>query len=34
ERAGFAVELYALPEFGRRRDGSPRARMVVARRLP
>ncbi|MFE0254824.1 class I SAM-dependent methyltransferase [Streptomyces sp. NPDC059010] len=33
-RAGFAVELQALPEFGRRRDGSPRVRMVVARRLP
>jgi SAM-dependent methyltransferase len=33
ERAGFGVELQALPEFGRRRDGSPRVRMVVARRL-
>jgi SAM-dependent methyltransferase len=32
-RAGFGVELQALPEFGRRRDGSPRVRMVVARRL-
>ncbi|MBY8840757.1 class I SAM-dependent methyltransferase [Streptomyces sp. SP2-10] len=32
ERAGFAVELYALPEFGRRADGSPRGRLVVARR--
>jgi SAM-dependent methyltransferase len=31
-RAGFAVELHALPEFGRRRDGSPRCRMVVATR--
>lgn len=31
-RAGFQVELWALPEFGRRRDGSPRVRMVVARR--
>ncbi|WP_369166796.1 class I SAM-dependent methyltransferase [Streptomyces sp. R28] len=31
-RAGFQVELQALPEFGRRRDGSPRVRMVVARR--
>jgi SAM-dependent methyltransferase len=31
-RAGFRVELWALPEFGRRRDGSPRVRMVVARR--
>ncbi|UXX96603.1 class I SAM-dependent methyltransferase [Streptomyces sp. AD2-2] len=34
ERAGFAVDLYALPEFGRRGDGSPRVRMVAARRLP
>ncbi len=34
ERAGFRVDLHALPEFGRRRDGSPHARMVVARRLP
>jgi SAM-dependent methyltransferase len=32
ERAGFEVELYALPEFGRRADGSPRCRMVVATR--
>ncbi|MFE2263967.1 class I SAM-dependent methyltransferase [Streptomyces griseosporeus] len=32
ERAGFRVELQPLPEFGRRGDGSPRARMVVARR--
>ncbi|MGV9275534.1 class I SAM-dependent methyltransferase [Streptomyces griseosporeus] len=32
ERAGFRVALQPLPEFGRRRDGSPRARMVVARR--
>lgn len=32
ERTGFRVELEPLPEFGRRRDGSPRARMVVARR--
>ncbi|MEV7891086.1 class I SAM-dependent methyltransferase [Streptomyces sp. NPDC002817] len=31
ERAGFRVELTALPEFGRRGDGSPRVRMVVAR---
>ncbi|MGN9763265.1 methyltransferase domain-containing protein [Streptomyces sp. SD31] len=31
-RAGFQVELRALSEFGRRRDGSPRVRMVVARR--
>ncbi|MFE4582454.1 class I SAM-dependent methyltransferase [Streptomyces chartreusis] len=31
-RAGFEVELEALPEFGRQRDGSPRVRMVVARR--
>ena len=34
ERAGFAVDLYALPEFGLRGDGSPRVRMVAARRLP
>lgn len=32
ERAGFRVELGALPEFGRREDGSPQVRMVVARR--
>lgn len=32
ERAGFEVELHALPEFGRRPDGSPRCRMVVATR--
>ncbi|MFJ9535822.1 methyltransferase domain-containing protein [Streptomyces sp. NPDC101225] len=30
ERAGFGVHLATLPEFGRRGDGSPRARMVVA----
>lgn len=29
--AGFDVELQTLPEFGLRRDGSPRVRMVVAR---
>ncbi|PZH19775.1 SAM-dependent methyltransferase [Streptomyces sp. NTH33] len=34
ERAGFRVELYPLEEFGRRTDGSPRARMIAARRLP
>jgi ubiquinone/menaquinone biosynthesis C-methylase UbiE len=34
ERAGFAVELHALPEFGERSDGSPRVRMVAARKLP
>ncbi|WP_411149814.1 class I SAM-dependent methyltransferase [Streptomyces sp. A30] len=34
ERTGFEVDLHALPEFGHRRDGSPRVRMVVARRLP
>ncbi|WP_329243930.1 class I SAM-dependent methyltransferase [Streptomyces sp. NBC_01478] len=34
ERTGFDVDLYALPEFGRRDDGSPRVRMVAARRLP
>ncbi|GAA3103280.1 class I SAM-dependent methyltransferase [Streptomyces echinatus] len=32
ERAGFAVELRVLPEFGRRADGSPHGRLVVARR--
>ncbi|MDT9699937.1 class I SAM-dependent methyltransferase [Streptomyces sp. P17] len=32
ERAGFSVALEPLPDFGRRRDGSPRVRMVVARR--
>lgn len=32
ERAGFRVDLHALPEFGARSDGSPRVRMVVARR--
>ncbi|MFD4554968.1 methyltransferase domain-containing protein [Streptomyces sp. NPDC058469] len=32
ERAGFDVDLYALPEFGERGDGSPRVRMVAARR--
>jgi len=30
--AGFDVETCALPEFGRRPDGSPRCRMVVATR--
>ncbi|WP_043666385.1 class I SAM-dependent methyltransferase [Streptomyces xylophagus] len=34
ERTGFAIDLYALPEFGSRGDGSPRVRMVAARRLP
>ncbi|MFJ4787281.1 class I SAM-dependent methyltransferase [Streptomyces sp. NPDC088794] len=34
ERAGFAVDLHALPEFGERSDGSPRVRMVAARKLP
>ena len=29
---GSTVELSALPEFGRRPDGSPRCRMVVATR--
>ncbi|WP_171117184.1 MULTISPECIES: class I SAM-dependent methyltransferase [Streptomyces] len=33
EGAGFRVDLHPLPEFGQRRDGSPRVRMVVARRL-
>ncbi|MDI3403736.1 class I SAM-dependent methyltransferase [Streptomyces cavernicola] len=32
ERAGFGVELRVLEEFGRRRDGSPRCRLIVARR--
>ncbi|WP_217205925.1 class I SAM-dependent methyltransferase [Streptomyces sp. AC550_RSS872] len=32
ERAGFRVELGVVSEFGRRADGSPRVRMVVARR--
>ncbi|MFG3250107.1 class I SAM-dependent methyltransferase [Streptomyces sp. NPDC048187] len=32
-RAGFRADLHALPEFGRRPDGSPRVRLVVARRL-
>ncbi|MFD7706300.1 class I SAM-dependent methyltransferase [Streptomyces sp. NPDC059786] len=31
-RAGFTVELRALPEFGRRRDGAPRCRLVLATR--
>ncbi len=31
-RAGFVVGLQDLPEFGWRGDGSPRARLVVARR--
>ncbi|MYS51984.1 SAM-dependent methyltransferase, partial [Streptomyces sp. SID6013] len=31
-RAGFRADLHALPEFGRRPDGSPRVRLVVARR--
>lgn len=30
--AGFRVETYVLPEFGRRPDGGPRCRLVVARR--
>ncbi|MDX2541715.1 class I SAM-dependent methyltransferase [Streptomyces sp. WI04-05B] len=33
-RVGFDVETRALPEFGRRPDGSPRCRMVVATRTP
>ncbi|MFC4504353.1 MULTISPECIES: class I SAM-dependent methyltransferase [Streptomyces] len=32
ERAGFRVDLRALPDFGTRSDGSPRVRMVEARR--
>lgn len=31
-RAGFTVRLHALPELGRRPDGSPRCRLVVATR--
>jgi SAM-dependent methyltransferase len=31
-RAGFSVELDPLEELGRRADGSPRCRLVVARR--
>lgn len=31
-RAGFTVDLRTLPEFGRRGDGSPRVRLVSARR--
>jgi SAM-dependent methyltransferase len=31
--AGFAVELRPLEEFGRRPDGSPRCRIVLARRV-
>ncbi|MFF4486570.1 class I SAM-dependent methyltransferase [Streptomyces sp. NPDC001544] len=34
ERAGFVADLHALPGFGRRPDGSPRARLVVARSGP
>ncbi|MFC4328057.1 class I SAM-dependent methyltransferase [Streptomyces andamanensis] len=34
ERAGLRPELHALPGFGRRADGSPRARLIAARRLP
>ncbi|MEU1178555.1 class I SAM-dependent methyltransferase [Streptomyces sp. NPDC005820] len=33
ERAGFRVDLRTLPEFGMRGDGSPRVRMVEARRV-
>ncbi|MEI5102525.1 class I SAM-dependent methyltransferase [Streptomyces sp. PmtG] len=32
ERAGFAVELLPLGEFGHRGDGSPRCRLVLARK--
>ncbi|MFJ7422293.1 class I SAM-dependent methyltransferase [Streptomyces uncialis] len=31
-RAGFTTDLYALPELGRRPDGGPRCRLVVATR--
>ncbi|MER6033013.1 MULTISPECIES: class I SAM-dependent methyltransferase [unclassified Streptomyces] len=33
-RSGFEVGLRPLPEFGRRDDGSPRARLLVARAQP
>ncbi|WP_329126423.1 class I SAM-dependent methyltransferase [Streptomyces sp. NBC_01465] len=33
ERAGFAVRLLPMEEFGRREDGSPNWRLVVAERL-
>lgn len=33
-RAGFEVQLLDLPELGRRSDGSPRGRLVVATRTP
>ncbi|GAA4791499.1 class I SAM-dependent methyltransferase [Streptomyces ziwulingensis] len=33
-RAGFRTALHPLAEFGRRPDGSPRARLVTARRAP
>ncbi|MFF7986164.1 class I SAM-dependent methyltransferase [Streptomyces sp. NPDC007901] len=32
-RTGFTTDLYALPDFGERADGSPRARLVVARKV-
>jgi SAM-dependent methyltransferase len=32
DRVGFTVELLPLAGLGRRRDGSPRARLVIARR--
>jgi hypothetical protein len=31
-RAGFTVRLQPLEEFGRRGDGSPNCRLVVARK--
>ncbi|GGJ06087.1 class I SAM-dependent methyltransferase [Streptomyces brasiliensis] len=34
KRTGFETGLHPLPEFGRRADGSPRARLIAARRLP
>ncbi|OIJ62669.1 class I SAM-dependent methyltransferase [Streptomyces mangrovisoli] len=34
DRAGFETRTQALEEFGRRDDGSPRVRLVVARRVP
>jgi hypothetical protein len=32
ERIGFVVDLHAVPEFGHRDDGSPRVRLIAARR--
>ncbi len=32
DRTGFRVAFWPLPDFGRRRDGSPKVRLVVAER--